>query len=64
MTEKPVPNWLKPLWVRIALVVLPAVWAGFEASQQQWVWALLFGAAAVWGLWTLILKFDPDGTIR
>ena len=64
MTEKPVPNWLKPLWSRLIFVLIPAVWAGVEAYNAQWTWAALFGAAAVWGVWTLIIKFDPEGTIR
>jgi hypothetical protein len=40
---------------------LPAAWGAFEATNQQWTWAALFGASAVWGLWTLVIKFKPDG---
>ncbi|MFN8828320.1 MAG: hypothetical protein ACK50Q_12225 [Labrys sp. (in: a-proteobacteria)] len=64
MSEKPVPDWMKPLWVRLSLVILPSVWAVVEAINEQWMWAALFGAAGVWGAYTLIAKFDPDGTIR
>jgi hypothetical protein len=62
---RPVPDWMKPLWVRLVFVVLPALWALFELAYGDQFWALLFGAAAAWGAWTLLVKFDagpPTGT--
>jgi hypothetical protein len=56
--QQPTPNWMRPLWVRILLVLIPAVWAGVEAVYGEQLWATLFGVAAAWGLWSLILKFD------
>jgi hypothetical protein len=55
---RPVPDWMKPLWVRLVFVVLPALWALFELLYGEPFWALLFGAAAAWGFWTLVLKFE------
>jgi hypothetical protein len=49
---------MRPLWVRLLLVVLPGAWASVEALYGEQVWALMFAVAAVWGLWTLIVKFD------
>jgi hypothetical protein len=61
MAERPpTPTWMRPLWVRILLVAIPAIWAGFEAFYGEQLWATLFGAAAIWGLWSLILKFDES----
>jgi uncharacterized membrane protein YjjB (DUF3815 family) len=62
---RPVPDWMKPLWVRLVFVVLPALWAVFELAYGDQFWALLFGGAAAWGAWTLLVKFDagpPAGT--
>jgi hypothetical protein len=58
--QQTVPNWMKPLWVRLLLVVLPAAWAIFEALYGEQIWAVMFAIAAVWGLWTLIIKFDSE----
>ena len=59
--QKPVPTWMRPLWVRLAFVIAPAAWACFEAVYGEQFWALLFGAAAAWGLWTLVIKFEEGG---
>jgi hypothetical protein len=56
----PLPSWLRPLWLRIVVVVLPAAWAAVEFFHGQPVWGLLFGAAAVWGAYTLIYDPPPD----
>ena len=62
MAERPpTPNWMKPLWVRLLLVVLPGAWAIVEFVNGQGMWAVLFGAAAAWGLWSLILKYEEKG---
>jgi hypothetical protein len=57
--KPPLPDWLRPLWVRIAFVVLPAAWAAFEFANGQAVWGLLFGAAAAWGAYTLLYQQQP-----
>ncbi|MDQ0474853.1 hypothetical protein [Labrys wisconsinensis] len=62
--QQPVPNWMKPLWVRLAFVIAPAAWAAMEALNGQTMWAAMFGAAALWGLWTLVVKFEPDDTSK
>jgi hypothetical protein len=62
MANQPVPTWMKPLWVRLLFIVLPGAWAIVEALQGQALWAVLFGAASLWGLWTLIIKFDDSDT--
>ncbi len=63
MQEKPpIPGWLRPLWIRIAVVALPAAWAIFEFSNGQAVWGTLFGGVAAWGAYTLLYDFKPPGT--
>lgn len=61
--QQPVPPWMKPLWVRLALTIAPGAWAVVEALNAQFAWAAMFGAASLWGFWTLVVKFDPgDGS--
>jgi hypothetical protein len=48
------PNWLKPLPVRIAVVVAPVLWSIFEFWNGQTLWGASFLAVAVWGFNTMI----------
>lgn len=48
--------FFRPLWRRIATVLLPGVWAGVELAGGQFVWAALFAATAGFALWKLILR--------
>lgn len=61
-------NWLdvqspvlRPLWLRIVIVGVCALWAIFEIAGGNWFWAILFGAAAVYLGYQLLVIFDPDG---
>jgi hypothetical protein len=58
--QNPLPGWLKPLPMRIAVTVLPALWSAFEFYSGQAVWGALFLGVAGWGLYTLILKPPPS----
>ena len=44
------PNhpFFRPLWVRVLSVLLPLLWAAFEASTGATFWAILFGASGVY----------------
>jgi hypothetical protein len=59
-SKPPFPDWLKPLWVRVAFIVLAGAWSAFEFVSGQTIWGVLFGAAAVWGVYQLILS-RPGG---
>ncbi len=48
------PFFAQP-WRRWATVVLPGAWAAFELGWGSPGWAVLFGAAAAYALWALIL---------
>lgn len=50
------PAFLRPLWVRLGIVVAVTVWGAFEFSLGNVVWALLFFVAAAWALWDLVLR--------
>jgi hypothetical protein len=62
MSERPhIPNWLRPLWVRIAVVVLPLAWSGFELWRGDPLWCLLFFAVGVWGAYTMLYDYKDPG---
>jgi len=43
------------------IVGVCALWAIFEIAGGNWFWAILFGAAAVYLGYQLLVAFDPDG---
>lgn len=61
-------NWLdvqspvlRPLWLRVTIVGICAIWAIFEIISGSLFWAILFGAAAIYLGYQLLVVFDPDG---
>ncbi len=61
MSDRPdLPGWLRPLWVRIAFVIGPAVIAAIDFSNGNAMWGALFAAAALWGAYSLIYAYPPD----
>jgi hypothetical protein len=46
-------------WRRWLTVLLPAAWAVFELVTTGPFWAVLFGAAAVYAFWELVVKWPP-----
>ncbi|KGJ03097.1 hypothetical protein SAMN04487972_11073 [Paracoccus halophilus] len=62
MLVDPHHPFFRPLWVRVLCVLLPLLWAGFEASTGAIFWAILFGAA---GLYLFVALFvtrrEDDG---
>jgi hypothetical protein len=48
------PFFARP-WRRWATVLIPALWAAVELWGGSPGWALIFGAAAGYALWALIL---------
>ncbi len=50
----------RPLWVRALIVGGTAIWALFEVSLGNLLWALIFGALAAYAGWGLFVTYDPD----
>ena len=48
--------WLRPLWVRIAIVVVCAIWSGLEFYSGQAFWGTLAGGMAVYAAWMYLLN--------
>jgi hypothetical protein len=49
--------WLRPLWRRVAIVVLCAVWSGIEFYSGQPFWGTLAGGMAVYAAWMYLLNY-------
>jgi len=41
------------------MVLVPSAWAVAEIAYGESSWALMFGGVAVWGFWSLLIRFDP-----
>lgn len=51
--------FFRPLWRRVAVVVVCLAWAVFEFSNGQGFWATAFGALALYSGWVLLITFNP-----
>ena len=61
MLVDPEHPFFRPLRVRVLCVLLPLLWAGFEATSGAFFWAFLFGAAGIYLFAALFLKRSDDG---
>lgn len=43
-------------WVRWATVLVPALWAVFEAMTGSYGWAAIFATAAAYAAWELLFR--------
>jgi len=51
--------FFRPLWLRIAVVVMAGGWAMFEFSHGETFWGTLFVGIAAIAVWGLFITFDP-----
>lgn len=51
--------WMRPLWRRVALVAVCAVWAVIELATNSPGWALLAGGMAAYGAWVYLITYKP-----
>ena len=52
------PMFRSPV-VRIAITAAVLGWAAVELARGAPVWALIFGAAGAWLVWSWFVAFDP-----
>ena len=60
-------NWLdvqspvlRPLWLRVVIVGFCGIWTAFEIIGGHLFWAILFGAAAIYLGYQLLVVYNPD----
>jgi hypothetical protein len=49
--------FFRPLWRRVAVVVLLAAWTGVELVYGDHTWALITGAILAYSVWTFFITF-------
>ena len=49
---------LRPLWLRISIVIVCAAWTVVELRTGNYFWAIIFGASAAFLYRKLLWKFD------
>ena len=55
----PAHPFYRPLWRRIAIVAVAFVWAAFEFSNGETIWAVAFGLIGLYCGWALLLAYKP-----
>ena len=58
------PNhpFYRPLWRRVVIVLVTAVWAVVEYLNDAPVWSLLFAAISGWCAWFLLMVYKDGDT--
>lgn len=51
--------FFRPLWLRIAVVVVCLGWAVFEFMSGSPGWAMLFAAAGLWSAYQFFVIWTP-----
>jgi hypothetical protein len=54
-------SFLDPLFVRIGIVIICAVWAVIEYGADQIGWAAIAAGACAYGVWSLLISYRPKG---
>ncbi|GHA36588.1 hypothetical protein GCM10007989_35890 [Devosia pacifica] len=61
-------RWLRPLWLRIILTAVIAVWCGWEWFGGEPLWGVLTAGMLAYAIYTLFIAFPketpPDDTTR
>ncbi|MCZ0960063.1 hypothetical protein [Paracoccus benzoatiresistens] len=60
MLVDPNAPFFRQLWVRVACVATPLIWAGVELYTGNPFWALLSGAAGLYLAFELFVRRKPD----
>ncbi|KAA9010733.1 hypothetical protein [Histidinibacterium aquaticum] len=51
---------MRPLWLRVTIVLATLAWTGMEIVNGAWGWAALFGAAGLWCVWQFFVTWDEE----
>ena len=52
--------FFRPLWLRVAIVLITAAWGVFELYLGEVVWSLIFWAFCALSIYGFFIDFDPD----
>ena len=51
--------FFKPLWIRVAIVLVTALWGIFEFSSGSPLWGVLFCGLSAYAVHGFFIVFDP-----
>lgn len=55
-------DFFRPLWRRVAVVVLLAVWFAWEALYvREQLWLVIVGGTLAYAVWTFFISWKDDG---
>ena len=55
-------EWFRPLWLRLLVTGLVAVWFGWEALNiKDQLWMRITGAALAYAVWNLFIAYKDPG---
>lgn len=52
--------WMRPVWVRIAIVLVCAVWTGVETYFGDRLWSMVAAGVTGYGIWTFFITWQDD----
>jgi hypothetical protein len=55
-------EWFRPLWLRVGVTAVVAVWCAIEwLVWKEQLWSLLTTAALAYCIWSFFISFPKDG---
>ena len=54
--------FFRPLWIRVAITLVAALWSVFEFVSGSPFWGMVFGGFAALSVWGFFFDFDPDAS--
>lgn len=52
--------FFRPLWRRVAILVVVLAWSLFEWWNGETIWGLMTLAIAAYGFWVFFIQFDAN----
>jgi len=52
--------FFRPLWRRVAIVAVTAIWSGVEWYHGEQVWGMLTLAICVYSIWTFLITYPKQ----
>ncbi|BDA82602.1 hypothetical protein Sa4125_01440 [Aureimonas sp. SA4125] len=60
MTSNQDHPFFRPLWRRIAIVVVTGIWCGVELWHGDQLWVILTLAVFIYSLWTFFITYPKQ----
>jgi hypothetical protein len=58
-------EWFRPLWLRLLVTGLVAIWFGWEVLfTHDQLWMIITGAALAYAVWNLFIKYPKTAPTK